>query len=438
MHYIKNGWKSILQIGYDSSLSALERNRTMTLNGIVSALATVAILFSIIFCIIGYRYFYGPLIITPIAIAVLALNKVKKFGAAKNLFTIGTLAVISFWCFEERRIGSEYILITVATTSTLLYNSRIVIYSINFLCIAIFVLYKIYDAHYSFVSDPAINYGVEPMTILISVIGMLSYQIAFFKDLTQHYSNKLSVKYNELGDALQLQRNTARKLSASNEEYRTLSEQLEWIVKQKSEELQSYLDAINVYIYSAVTDKNGTILKVNQPLMDMTGYSQSELLGENFKILNSGYHSASYFKDLFDSLSAGKIWRSEIRNKKKDGSFLWMDMVIIPLKNEKGKQHYYLTLALPINERKEAEEQKDQTSKMLESIAFRTSHQVRGPIARIQGLMNLMDKGYIQHHELETIAGLLKENISEMDTATRELTSFVNTNYKGATLPNQN
>lgn len=436
MHYIKNGWKSILQIGYDSSLSALERNRTMTLNGIVSALATVAILFSIIFCIIGYRYFYGPLIITPIAIAVLALNKVKKFGAAKNLFTIGTLAVISFWCFEERRIGSEYILITVATTSTLLYNSRIVIYVINFLCIAIFVLYKIYDAHYPFVPDPAINYGVEPMTILISVIGMLSYQIAFFKDLTQHYSNKLSVKYNELGDALQLQRNTARKLSASNEEYRTLSEQLEWIVKQKSEELQSYLDAINVYIYSAVTDKNGTILKVNQPLMDMTGYRQSELLGENFKILNSGYHSASYFKDLFDSLSAGKIWRSEIRNKKKDGSFLWMDMVIIPLKNEKGKQHYYLTLALPINERKEAEEQKDQTSKMLESIAFRTSHQVRGPIARIQGLMNLMDKGYIQHHELETIAGLLKENISEMDTATRELTSFVNTNYKGATLPN--
>jgi PAS domain S-box-containing protein len=435
IRYLKNGWKSILKIGYNPSQSGLEKNRTMSLNGIVSALAIMAVLFSITYKIAGFRYYYGPLFVIPISFIVLTLNKVRRYRAAKNLFTIGTLLVIGYWCFKERRIGAEYILITVATTSTLIYSSRAIIYLINFSCIGIVILYKAYDFSGPFVPDPSINYEIEPLIILACTIALLSYQMAFFKDLTQHYGNKLSVRYNELGEALELNQKTTQKLSASREEYRVLSEQLEWIVKQKSEELQSYLDAINVHIFSAVTDKNGTMLKVNQPLIDITGFTRDELLGKNFRIFNSEQHSNDYFQNLFDSMLEGKTWRGEIQNKMKDGSLFWMDMVIMPLKNERGAQTYFLILALPITERKEAEEQKERTTRMLESIAFRASHQVRGPIARIQGLMNLMDKGYIQHHELETISALLKDNISEMDIATRDLTSFVNGNYESPIPP---
>jgi PAS domain S-box-containing protein len=398
-------------------------------------MAAVAILFSVVFVIIGYNNFYGPLIVIPVAIAVLLQNQAKRYGVARQLFIAGSLLVISFWCFAERRIGSEYLLITVATTSTLICTSRVSIYFINFICIGIFTFYRVYDFTHPFVPDPAINYEVVSLLLLIITIDMLTYQMAFFKDLTQHYDHKLSARYNDLRGTLKSQQQTSQKLSASSEEYRVLSEQLEWIVKQKSEELQSYLDAINIHIYSAVTDKNGTILKVNQPLMDVTGFTRDELLGKNFRVFNSEHHSNDYFRDLFDSMLAGKTWRGEIQKKKKDGSLYWMDMVVIPLKNEKGTQTYFLILALPITERKEAEEQKERTTRMLEGIAFRTSHQVRAPIARILGLMNLMDKGYIQHHELETITALLKNNISEMDIATRELTSFVNTNYESPIPP---
>jgi light-regulated signal transduction histidine kinase (bacteriophytochrome) len=116
-----------------------------------------------------------------------------------------------------------------------------------------------------------------------------------------------------------------------------------------------------------------------------------------------------------------------------------MDMVTIPLRSEKGSTNYSLTLGLPITERKEAEEQKEKTSKMLEDIAFRASHKVRGPIARIQGLMNLIDGSYIEKNEMSSITQLLKESIAEMDVTTRELTSFVNTHYEEeSSIGNQN
>jgi signal transduction histidine kinase len=105
-------------------------------------------------------------------------------------------------------------------------------------------------------------------------------------------------------------------------------------------------------------------------------------------------------------------------------------MVVIPLKNERDTTDYFLTLALPITERKEAEEQKEKTSKMLEDIAFRASHKVRGPIARIQGLMNLMEKGYLKRNEMDSITYFLKASVDEMDVATRELTQFVNEHYE--------
>jgi signal transduction histidine kinase len=104
--------------------------------------------------------------------------------------------------------------------------------------------------------------------------------------------------------------------------------------------------------------------------------------------------------------------------------------VIIPLKNASVTTNYFLLLALPITERKEAEEQKERISMMLEDIAFRASHKVRGPIARIQGLMSLMENGYVKKEEMSTIFRFLKISIDEMDVTTRELTRFVNTHYE--------
>jgi PAS domain S-box-containing protein len=432
--HITQGWKAILKIGYDPSLSGLERSRTMLLNGLAVATSLTVFCFFISFKIVGYQYYYGPLYIIPFAFLVLFFNKEKKYSVARSLYVLGSLVVISYWCYEGRRNGNEYPLIAVATTATLIFNRKSVVYLVNFLCAAIFVIYKFYDVSQPFVPDPAINYNLLPAITLISTVGMLSYQMAFFKDLAHHYDNKLLIKYQELNEALDKQQKAEEELMTSNEELTSsneqlyeLTNQLEVLVKQKSVELQSYIDAINVNICSAVTGRDGKISKVNEPLLGISGYTEKELLGQNFSLLNSGYHPESYFKDFWETILANKTWRGEIKNKRKDGSFFWIDMVILPIKGNEGSIDYFLTLAMPITERKLNEEARENSMLLMENIAFRTSHEIRGPLARIEGLANLVRKDFITTDEFKSVAGQLIHCTKELNNATSELVNFVNT-----------
>jgi len=220
-----------------------------------------------------------------------------------------------------------------------------------------------------------------------------------------------------------------RSIERINDELRAQTKQLDWIVQQKSLELQTYLDAINISIYSAVTDLNGMIVRVNEPLLRASGYSEQDLLGTNFSIFDSGYHSSEFFQSLYENILAGKIWRGEMRNKSKGGSLFWVDMVVLPLKDSHQAIQYFLVLALPITERKQAEEKRNQTLRILEDIAFQTSHKVRGPMARIKGLSELIETKKLNADEIEAVAKKIIQCSTEMDFATSALAEFVNEHY---------
>jgi PAS domain S-box-containing protein len=123
-----------------------------------------------------------------------------------------------------------------------------------------------------------------------------------------------------------------------------------------NKELSDYKYALDESSIVAITDHKGTIKHVNDNFCKITQFSTEELIGQNHRIINSGYHSKEFFRNMWGIISGGKIWKGEVKNKAKDGSIYWVDTIITPFLDERGKPYQYVVTRFDITESKKAEE----------------------------------------------------------------------------------
>ncbi|MGY5152178.1 MAG: ATP-binding protein [Candidatus Nitrosopumilus sp. bin_6a] len=159
------------------------------------------------------------------------------------------------------------------------------------------------------------------------------------------------------------------------------------------ENLKSSLDNSSIV---AITDKDGTITYANKKFCDISKYSKEELIGQNHCILKSGFHNAEFYQNIWKTISSGKIWQGDIKNKAKDGTFYWVRTAITPFIGKDGTAQYIAvrtdvtelyaqkdTIESQFQELKKRDRQKDEFISMI-------SHELKSPIFPIIGYCDLL------------------------------------------------
>lgn len=199
-----------------------------------------------------------------------------------------------------------------------------------------------------------------------------------------------------------------------------------------SEERKKELDLLrfsNIAHYTVnpleITDVEGKIIYVNPAFERASGYSREELIGKNPNIFGSGKHPKSFWKKMWDTITAGKVWVGEVENRRRTGEPFFTQLLISPIIDGTGKIVGYFGVHRDITEQKYLQQQLVHAQKM-ESIgllAAGIAHEVGNPLTSISSLVQVIQRSTLDDFTQEKME-LIKSQIARISRIIRELVDF--------------
>ena len=166
--------------------------------------------------------------------------------------------------------------------------------------------------------------------------------------------NRVLASLREAAAAL-LEHNESGLTLPAEEDLEGLSALLPSLVKQQEAsrlELFNQRFAMDQHAIVSITGTDGNIIYVNDKFCKISGYTREELIGQNHRLINSGFHEEIFFSDMWQTISSGKVWHNEICNTTKHGGRYWVDASIVPFLDAAGKPYQYIAIRTEITESK--------------------------------------------------------------------------------------
>jgi PAS domain S-box-containing protein len=184
--------------------------------------------------------------------------------------------------------------------------------------------------------------------------------------------------------------------------------------------VRDHKNALDESSIVAITDRRGIIQYVNDTFCRISGYSREDLIGKSHSILKSGHHESDFFSSLWRTIASGRVWKGEIKNRRKDGQFYWVDTTIVPFLGDNGVPYQYMAIRNDITEKKMMQENLERermrvlhAEKMasLGELAAGIAHELGNPAASINAWLDVIES---QHERDNLDLGMFLQTIPKV------------------------
>ncbi len=221
-------------------------------------------------------------------------------------------------------------------------------------------------------------------------------------------------------------------------------------------QFEEIYSAINNHSMIEVIDVEGNIIFANKKFCDISQYSEQELIGQNYRILKLGLHQKEFYKDLWSTITSGKTWHGEFKNKAKDGSYFWNKTTIMPRFDNKKTIRGYISIGTDITTQKELSEKlkqieddlveqnkkledkiqrksdeiiKKEKLSMLGTMASRLAHDLKNPLTVVKAYSDILSRQLEDkmNYEMKMKVSKLKNSIADMSNIIEDVLDFSRT-----------
>ena len=197
-------------------------------------------------------------------------------------------------------------------------------------------------------------------------------------------------------------------------------------LRASRKELEDIKHAIDKAAIVAITNVAGRIFYANDRFCLISGYAREELIGQDHRLINSGHHPPGFFKELWQTIASGKVWRGEVCNLSKEGHRYWVDTTIVPFLDDRGRPYQYMAIRTDITDRKRSDARLREQAALtrLGEMASVVAHEVRNPLAGIGGALQVIARRIPQDRREYAIIQDILARIEVLDAKMEDLLQY--------------